>query len=167
MDIQKELIAEYDRETATTRKMLAAIPADADFTWKPHPKSMSLGRLAGHVAETAGEWGLTTLTTEKLEFPAGHKFEAYIPVSTAALLEKYDQQIADAKKALASMTPAKWDENWKMVAGGQVWIDGPKHEIWRTWVISHLVHHRAQLGVFLRLLDKPIPGCYGPSADEM
>jgi len=167
MDFQKELIAEYDRETASTRKLLAAIPADADFTWKPHTKSMSLGRLAGHAAETAGDWALSTLTVDKMEFPAGHKFEPYVPASTEALLEKYDRQVADVKKALASFAVEKWDENWKFVAAGQTWIDDSKYGVWRSWVINHLIHHRAQLGVYLRLLDKPIPGMYGPSADEM
>ena len=81
MDFQQELIAEYDRETAKTRKMLDAIPADADFTWKPHPKSFSLGRLAGHTAEMAGDWPIHTLTLNKMEFPADHKFEPYIPAS--------------------------------------------------------------------------------------
>ena len=167
MDFQKELIAEYDRETASTRKLFAAIPADADFTWKPHTKSMSLGQLAGHVSDTAGDWALHTLTLDKLEFPAGHKFEPYIPASTEAILEKYDQQVAGVKNALASFAPEKWNENWTFVAGGQAWIDDSKYAVWRTWVINHLVHHRAQLGVYLRLLDAKIPGMYGPSADEM
>lgn len=167
MDSQKELIAEYDRETAKTRKMLAAIPADADFTYKPHAKSMALGRLAGHLSETAGEWAITTLTTDKLEFPEGHKFEAYIPASTEALLERFDQDTAKAKTALAAFAPEKWEENWKFVAGGQAWIDESKGSVWRNWVLDHTIHHRAQLGVYLRLLDKPIPGMYGPSADEM
>jgi len=167
MDFQKELIAEYDREVATTRKMLAAIPADADFTYKPHPKSMSLGRLAGHVAETTGEWAKTTFTTDKLEFPADHKFEPYIPASTTALLERFDKDVAEARKAFEAFAPAKWDENWKFIAGGQTWIDDTKYGVWREWVISHLVHHRAQLGVYLRLLDKTLPGTYGPSADGM
>jgi len=166
MDFQKELIAEYDLEAARTRKMLEAIPADVDFTWKPHPKSFSLGRLAGHISETAGEWAISPLTTDKLEFPAGHKFEPYIPASKEALLEKFDRQIAEAKAALAGFAPEKWDGNWKFVAGGTAWIDESKYKVWRTWVISHLIHHRAQLGVYLRLLDKPIPGTYGPSADE-
>ena len=100
MDIQKELIAEYDRESALTRKILAAIPDDADFSWKPHAKSMSFGRLAGHVSETAGDWALHTLTVDKLEFPADHKFEPYIPASTAAMLEKFDEQVAGVKTAL-------------------------------------------------------------------
>ena len=167
MDFQKELIAEFDREAARTRKMLEAIPADVDFTWKPHPKSMSLGRLAGHIAETAGEWAITTLTKDKMELPAGHKWEPYIPASKKALLERFDKETAEAKAALATLAPQKWDENWKFVAGGKAWIDESKYEVWRTWVLNHLIHHRAQLGVYLRLLDKPIPGTYGPSADEM
>jgi uncharacterized damage-inducible protein DinB len=167
MDYQKELIAEYDREIAKTRKMLEAIPADADFTYKPHPKSMSLGRLAGHLVETAGEWAATTLTTDKLEFPADHKWEAYVPASKEALLQRFEKEAAEAKEALAGFAPEKWDENWKFVAGGQAWIDDSKGKVWRTWVVSHLIHHRAQLGVYLRLLNQPIPGAYGPSADEM
>ena len=167
MDFQKELIAEYDREVAKTRKILEAIPADADFTYKPHPKSMSLGRLAGHIVETAGEWAIHTLTTDKLEFPADHKWEAYIPASTVALLDRFDREVAEVKKELAKFAPEKWSENWKFVAGGKAWIDESKYEVWRNWVLNHLIHHRAQLGVCLRLLDKPIPGMYGPSADEM
>jgi uncharacterized damage-inducible protein DinB len=166
MDFQKELTAEYDREIATTRKMLAAIPADADFTWKPHPKSTSLGRLAGHIAETAGKWAIATFTADKLEFPVGHVFEPYIPASTAALLERFDKETAEAKAALAAFAPAKWDENWKFIAGGHAWIDDTKYGVFRIWVLDHLIHHRAQLGVYLRLLGKPIPGSYGPSADE-
>ena len=167
MDFQKDLIAEYDREVATTRKMLEAIPAEIDFTYKPNPKSMSLGRLAGHLAETCGEWAKTVFTTDKLEFPADHKFEAYIPASTASLLERFDKEVAEAKAAFAAFAPEKWDENWKFVAGGQAWIDDTKYRVFRDWVMDHLIHHRAQLGVYLRLLDKPIPGMFGPSADEM
>jgi uncharacterized damage-inducible protein DinB len=167
MDFQKELIAEYDRETAKTRKMLDAIPADADFTFKPSAKSMPLGNLAGHISDTAGEWAISTLTTDKLEFPADHKFEPYVPASKTAMLERFDDQIAKAKAELAKFDPANWAGNWKFVAGGQAWINETKYEVWRNWVLNHLVHHRAQLGVYLRVLGKPIPGTYGPSADEM
>lgn len=166
MDFQQELIAEYDRETAKTRKILDAIPADADFTWKPHDKSMSLGRLAGHIAETAGEWAIHTLTTDKLEFAADHKFEPYIPASKKALLEHFDQKVGEVKAELAKFAKEKWDENWKFIAGGQAWIDESKYEVFRNWVLNHAIHHRAQLGVYVRLLNKPIPGTYGPSADE-
>jgi uncharacterized damage-inducible protein DinB len=166
MDFQKELIAEYDREIAKTRKMFEALPADVDFAYKPHPKSMSLGHLAGHISDCAAEWVTYTLTTDKLEFPADHKFEPYIPASKEALLEQFDRQVATAKAELAKFAPEKWDENWKFVAGGQAWIDESKYRVFRNWALDHVIHHRAQLGVYLRLLDKPIPGMYGPSADE-
>lgn len=167
MDIQQELIAEYDRETEKTRKMLAAIPADVDFTYKPHPKSMSLGQLAGHIADTAGEWAISPLTGDGLHFPADHKFEPYIPASTEALLAKFDEKVAEAKGHLAKFPMEKWDENWKFSMGDQTWIDESKYCVFRNWVMGHMIHHRAQLGVYLRLLGKPIPGTYGPSADEM
>jgi uncharacterized damage-inducible protein DinB len=167
MDFQKELIAEFDREAAKTRKMLEAIPADADYTYKPHTKSMALGRFAGHISETAGDWALHTLNMDKLEFPADHKFEPYIPASKEAMLERFDQDAAKVKTALAAFDPAKWDDNWQFVFGGQAWINESKYSVWRNWVVDHMIHHRAQLGVYIRLLDKPIPGSYGPSADEM
>ncbi|HVC45812.1 MAG TPA: DinB family protein [Terracidiphilus sp.] len=167
MNALKELTAEYDRETANTRKVLAAIPDDADYAYKPHAKSMSLGQLAGHVSNTAGDWALTSLTTDKLEFPAGHKFEPYIPAGKQALLDQFDKQVADAKAALAAMSLSAWDDHWKFIMGGFTAIDDTKYNVFRTWVLDHLIHHRAQLGVYLRMLDKPVPGCYGPSADEM
>jgi uncharacterized damage-inducible protein DinB len=165
MDFQKELIAEYDRETATTRKVLEAIPDDADLAWKPHAKSMALGQLAGHVSDTTGDWAVHTLTVSKLEWNPEMKPET--PASKADLLQKFDKQVAAVKPVLAQMTPEKWDGNWKFVAGEQTWIDDTKYNVWRTWVVNHMIHHRAQLGVYLRLLDKKVPGCYGPSADEM
>jgi uncharacterized damage-inducible protein DinB len=167
MDSQKALIAEYDREIATTRKMLDAIPADADYNYKPNPKSMSLGRLAGHVAETAGEWALSTLAKDKIEMKAGEKYEPYVPASKEALLARFDKETAETKAILAGFKPEQWDGNWKFVAGTQAWIDDTKYEVWRSWVMNHLIHHRAQLGVYLRLLGAKVPGTYGPSADDM
>jgi uncharacterized damage-inducible protein DinB len=165
MDFQRELIAEYEREAASTRKILDAIPTDADFGWKPHEKSMALGRLAAHVAGTTGDWALHTLTVDRMDWkPEDNPPD---PATKAALLELFDKQVANAKTALAKMTPEKWDSNWKFVAGDQVWIDDSKYDVWRTWVVNHLVHHRAQLGVYLRLLGQKVPGMYGPSADEM
>ena len=98
MDFQKELLAEYDRETTKTRKMLEAIPADADFTWKPHAKSMPLGRLLGHITDMTGDWALLTLTKDKLEFPADHKWEQYVPASKKALLEKFDRELVGCSR---------------------------------------------------------------------
>lgn len=166
MNFQKELIDEYDREVATTRKVLDAIPEDADFAWKPHPKSFTLGRLAGHLAETPCEWAICTLTLDNLQF----EMEGYKPYAIEdkeAMLQKFDKESAEAKAALAAIDPAKWDETWTMGAGGQIWISDTRYRVWRMWVISHTAHHRAQLGVDLRLLNLKVPGVYGPSGDEM
>ncbi|HKD62002.1 MAG TPA: DinB family protein [Terracidiphilus sp.] len=165
MDTQKELVAEFERETASTRKTLEAIPDDADFAWKPHAKSMSLGHLASHVSDVNGDWAGHTLTRDRLDWTPDMKTEE--APNKKNLLARFEKQVAEVKPALASMTPAKWDSNWKFVAGDQTWIDDTKYCVWRTWVVNHLVHHRAQLGVYLRLLDKKVPGMYGPSADEM
>lgn len=165
MDVQKELVAEYDRETAGTRKILEAIPDDADFSWKPHTKSMTLGRLAAHTSDTIGDWAVHTLTRDRLDWSP--EMSPKDPTNKKDLLVRFDKQVAEAKPELARMTPEKWDSNWKFVAGDQTWIDDTKYNVWRTWVLNHLVHHRAQLGVYLRMLDKRVPGMYGPSADEM
>jgi len=165
MDIQAELIAEYDRELVSTRKMLDAIPADADLQWKANPKSMPLGRLAAHVAETAGAWGIDTLSKDGLKFDTT-SYKPWQPASKAEVLEKFDKDTPKVKQILADLDPAKWKDNWKMTAGEQVWIDDSRYAVFRTWVLNHLIHHRAQLGRDLRTLGAPIPGMYGPSADE-
>jgi uncharacterized damage-inducible protein DinB len=165
MNIQKELEAEFERETNTTRKVLQAIPDDADFSWKPHQKSMALGKLAGHVSDTNGDWAIHTITHDRLDW--NPEMTPNNPATKAELLERFEKQAAEVKPALAKMTPERWDSNWKFVAGEQTWIDDTKYNVWRTWVLNHLIHHRAQLGVYLRLLNQKVPGCYGPSADEM
>jgi uncharacterized damage-inducible protein DinB len=165
MDIQEELIAEYGRELVSTRKMLDSIPADADLKWKANPKSMTLGRLAAHVAETAGAWGVDTLSKNGLNFDMA-SYKPWDPASKAEVLEKFDQDTSKAKQVLARLDPARWNDNWKMTAGDQIWIDDSRYVVFRTWVLNHLIHHRAQLGRDLRTLGAPIPGMYGPSADE-
>jgi uncharacterized damage-inducible protein DinB len=165
MDTQKELIAEYDRELASTRKMLDAIPADADLNWKPNPKCMTLGRLAAHVAETAGAWGIDTLSKDGLNFDMV-SYKPWNPVSKAEILQKFDAETSQAKQILARLDTSKWNDNWKMTAGDQTWINDSRYSVFRTWVLNHLIHHRAQLGRDLRMLGAPIPGMYGPSADE-
>lgn len=165
VDIQKELEKEYDGEVELTRKMLDAIPADADMDWKANPKSMTLGRLAAHVAETAGAWGISTLSKDGLRFDM-ENYKPWRPASKAEILEKFDGDTARVKSILAGLDPAKWDENWKMTAGDQTWINDSRYRVFRTWVLNHLIHHRAQLGRDLRSLGTSIPGMYGPSADE-
>jgi uncharacterized damage-inducible protein DinB len=147
--------------------MLEAIPADVDFAYKPHSKSMTLGRLTGHTSEMLGDWAIHTLTTDKLEFTADNQYQPYIPASKEALLERFDRDVAKVKKELAGMPVEKWDQNWKLIGNGQTWLDNSKYVVWREMILNHTVHHRAQLGVYLRLLDKPLPGTYGPSADGM
>lgn len=165
MDVQISIIAEFDSETESTRKILNAIPDGADFSWKPHDKSMTLGKLANHVADCAGDWAVHTFTTDRLDWtpdmtPANYQ-------NKVDLLAQFESKLATARAALAAMTPEKWDSNWKFVAGDQTWIDDTKYNVMRIWVLNHMIHHRAQLGVYLRLLGAKIPGMYGPSADEM
>jgi uncharacterized damage-inducible protein DinB len=167
MDAQKALIVEFDREAAKTRKILDAIPADADWNFKPHPKSMSLVRLAAHVTDMTGDWGDHTLTMDKLEFPPDHKWDPYVPASKAALLERFDKQLAETRAALVATTGEAWDRNWKFVFGGKAWIDDTKYNVFRETVLNHMIHHRGQLTVYLRLIGAKVPGIYGPSADEM
>jgi uncharacterized damage-inducible protein DinB len=165
LDLQKALEAEYDREIISTRKMLEAIPADADLTWKASPKSMTLGRLAAHTAETAGAWAISTLSTDCLNFDTAN-FKPWLPANKAEILAKFEQDTAAAKQILAGLAPAKWDENWKMTAGDQTWVNDTRYNVFRNWCLNHTIHHRAQLGRDLRTLGAPIPGMYGPSADE-
>ncbi len=167
MDFQKDLIAEFDSEAAKTRKMLEAIPADADFNFKPHPKSMSLGRLAGHLTDFVGEWALATLTKDKLEFAPDHKWEAFVPAITKELLERFDKGLAETRAVLVATTGDAWERNWQFVFAGTAYINDAKHKVFRGTVLNHMIHHRGQLTVYLRLIGAKVPGVYGPSADEM
>jgi uncharacterized damage-inducible protein DinB len=157
------LFADVAQEMRTTRRMLERVPADrAD--WKPHDKSMSLGRLAAHVAELPG-FAIAIMAMDEMDFAKGQ----YVPVpfeSTEQLLGVFDERAAQAQAAIAS---ADWDalaRTWTLRSGEHVILQGPKGTLVRTLVMSHLVHHRAQLGVYLRLLGVAVPGTYGPSADE-
>lgn len=167
MDAEKATVIEFDREMAKTRRMLEAIPADADWNFKPHAKSMSLGRLAGHLTEFAGDWGNHTLTMDKVEFAADHKWEPYAPVNKAELLERFDRKLAETRPALLATTGEAWDRNWKFVFGRHAWIDDTRWNVFRETVLNHMIHHRGQLTVYLRLMGAKVPGIYGPSADEM
>ena len=142
MDYQTEIIAEYDREIGKTRKMLEAIPADADLAFKPHPKSMPLGNLAGHLTDMVGDWAITTLTQDKLEFPADHKWEAYVPKSKQELLEKFDSKLQEARKALADTTPEKWDQHWKFIWGPHTLIDQPRCQVFRGQLLYPLAQEQ-------------------------
>jgi len=156
------LLKELEQEAITTRKMLERVPFDK-FDWAPHPKSMTLKRLATHVAELPG-WVAMALTTDELDF-ADNPYEAEVINNTADLLAYFEKSLASGRKELAAATEATLDENWTLRNGDQIYSVSPKGEVIRM-SYCQTVHHRAQLGVFLRLLDIPIPGSYGPSADE-
>ncbi len=166
MSISQSLIPELDQEAATTRKLLERVPADK-FGWKPHEKSMTMGRLATHVAEMVG-WMNTTLTTEKLDFapPGGEPMVPYEPKTTADLLAFFDKNVAEGQAALAKATDQDMMQNWTLLAGGSVIFSMPRIACIRGMIMNHVIHHRGQLSVYLRLNNIPVPAMYGPSADE-
>jgi uncharacterized damage-inducible protein DinB len=157
------LFADFAQEMRTTRRVLERVPADrAD--WKPHDKSMSLGRLAAHVAELPG-FAIAIMGTDEMDFEQGH----YVPVqfeSTEQLLAVFDARVATAQAAIAGADWESMGKTWTLRSGAHTILQGPKGALARTLAVSHIVHHRAQLGVYLRLLDIAVPGTYGPSADE-
>ena len=163
MPINELLLVELDEEMKKTRTALARVPADKkDFA--PHPKSMPLGKLAPHVAELAA-FGLTVLTTPELDFATG----SYKPLpfeSTAQLLQVLDQGAAKVREALKNTPDDTWRQSWKLSAGDKTIFEGSRFLAYRQMFINHLVHHRAQLGVYLRLNEEPVPATYGPSADD-
>lgn len=163
MTIAEILLPEFDREVAKTRTMLELVPTD-QFAFTPHPKSMALGALAGHVAEIPG-WTTMTVNTELMEF--GNDFTPWRPASTQEVLDRIDKVSVEARAALAGASDDALGVTWTLKWNGEVIVSDPRHTVLRNFVFNHLVHHRAQLGVYLRLLDVAIPGMYGPSADEM
>jgi uncharacterized damage-inducible protein DinB len=163
MPVSELLLLELDEEIKKTRTTLERVPADKkDFS--PHPKSMPLGKLAPHVAQLAG-FGLTILTTPEHDFSKG----SYKPLpfeSPEQLVKAFDEGVAKVRAALAATPDTAWTENWKLSFQGKSIFDGPRFLAYREMFLNHLVHHRAQLGGYLRLNEKPVPATYGPSADD-
>jgi len=153
---------ELEKEASATRKMLAAIP-DGKFDWKPHPKSMSIRQLANHIADLPA-WPTFTLNSNELDF-AKMDYTPKEASDTAELLRIFDSNLEDGLQALDNGNEASLDEQWTLRNGEQIYSVEPRADVIRM-SISQIIHHRAQLGVFLRLLDVPIPGSYGPSADD-
>lgn len=164
MTIADWMVPEYDAEMESTRGILACVP-DGKRDWKPHAKSMALGSLAVHVAETGTWWITETMTKETFAPPPD--FKPWIPATTAELLEKFDAMRAEARASLVNASDADYMVNWTMLWGGQKIVDDARVRVVRKWGLNHLIHHRGQLGVYLRLLDIEFPGMYGPSATDM
>jgi uncharacterized damage-inducible protein DinB len=157
------IAAELRQEAVSTRKMLERVPADK-MTWKPHEKSMALGRIAGHVVEML-MWTGATLTADELDFAkVDYKPKDYREASE--LVADFDKNLADALAQLDAAPDAAMAENWTLRRGEQVLFTLPRAAVLRTMVMNHVLHHRGQLSVYLRLLDIPVPSIYGPSADE-
>jgi uncharacterized damage-inducible protein DinB len=163
MALNKLLLMEFNEEMKKTRTALERVPVDKkDFC--PHPKSMPLGKLAPHIAQLAG-FGVTVLTTPELDFATG----SYKPVpleSTEQLLRVFDEGVASVRTALQNTPDDAWEQNWKLSFQGKPIFDGSRFLAYRQMVLNHLVHHRAHLGVYLRLNEKAVPATYGPSADD-
>lgn len=162
MSIIPMLLKEMEQEAQTTRKMLSRVPADK-FNWQPHPKSMSTERLAVHIAELP-EWVSLAIHTDGLNF-ADNPYTPKAVEGTQGLINLLDESLTSGKAALESADEAELEKPWVLSNGDQVLSKTSKAEMIRM-AYSQIVHHRAQLGVYLRLLDIPIPGSYGPSADE-
>jgi uncharacterized damage-inducible protein DinB len=160
MSIAASLLPEFEREMATTRRLLERVPQE-HAQWKPHPKSFALGHLAQLVAWMPG-WIANTLTQTSLELGGapGYSFE-----TTATLLRLFDQNVRDARSALEATPDADYAVPWSLTRGGQALWTAPRQEVVRNH-LNHLIHHRGQLTVYLRLRDVPLPSIYGPTADE-
>jgi uncharacterized damage-inducible protein DinB len=163
MSVNELLLLEFDEEMKKTRRTLERIPVEKrDFA--PHPRSTPLGKLAPHVAQLSG-FGLAILTTPELDFATAN----YKPLpfeSAAQLVQVLDDGAAKVRSALKTTPDTAWTENWKLSAGTRTIFAGSRFLAYRQMFINHIVHHRAQLGVYLRMNDAPVPATYGPSADE-
>ena len=162
MAIVDALLPEFDHEMTTTRKVLERVPEDK-FEWKPHAKSFSLGALAAHVAGLPA-WGAETLVRSDIDIAGAQPPTA--PSSKSELMAAFDRNVAATRSALAGKTDAELLATWTLKRGGKPIFSMPKTGVLRSFVLSHLIHHRGQLSVYLRLLDVAVPSIYGPSADE-
>jgi uncharacterized damage-inducible protein DinB len=156
------LLKEMEREAKTTRKFFERIPEEK-YDWRPHPKSMTMRRLATHIAELPS-WITMMINTKELDFE-GSKYVPRLAKNNKELLEILEKSLATARESLNNSSDDILTDVWVMRSGDKIFSSNTKDEVLRS-ALSQTIHHRAQLGVFLRLLDIPIPGSYGPSADE-
>lgn len=166
MAIKDVFLPEFDTEMVKTRKCLERVPEDK-FGWKPHEKSTTLGRLATHLAELPS-FAKTALTTDSVDMaPPGAPPRQFVTAKTRQeLLDTFDKNVVAARATIAEVSDEDLHKTWSLLVGGKTIFSMPRAGVLRTFVLSHLIHHRAQLGVYLRLNDVPVPSIYGPSADE-
>ena len=166
MSISATLLPEFDQETASTRRTLERVPAEK-FDWSPHAKSGTMGWLAAHLSQIPG-WATLSIGQDEFDLaPGGQTPEPpALPKDSAELLATFDQKVAEARAAIEGVSDAELMKPWSLLQNGKTMMTLPKAAVLRSFVMNHLVHHRAQLGVYLRLNDIPVPSVYGPSADE-
>jgi uncharacterized damage-inducible protein DinB len=166
MSLSQSLLPEFDQEMANTRKTLERVPDDK-FSWKPHEKSGSMGWLAGHIASLMG-WAVETIKHDSFDIsPDGKPYTPPpMPKSRKELLEFFDKNLAEARAAIAGASDDDLAKTWSFLNHGVTVFSMPRIACLRTWVFNHNVHHRAQLGLYLRLNNIAVPAIYGPSADE-
>jgi len=163
MKLIDSLIQEFEHEAQTTRKHLERLPEDK-LDWRPHEKSFTAGGLASHIAEMVG-WTEAMLNQDGLDFDPA-TYQPYLAASVADLLKAFDDNVAKGKQALAGATDETLNQPWSFKIMGRVQFERTRSEVFRDVALSHVIHHRGQLSVYLRLLDVPVPASYGPSADE-
>jgi uncharacterized damage-inducible protein DinB len=166
MGLSQSLLPEFDQEMANTRKTLERVPEDK-LGWKPHEKSGTMGWLATHLA-TLPTWTALTLDKDSLDIaPSGASPTPPPPAkSRKELLEKFDKSVAEARAAIAKANDEVLLKPWSLLSGGKTMLTLPRIAVLRSFIMNHSIHHRAQLGVYLRLNNVPVPAIYGPSADE-
>jgi uncharacterized damage-inducible protein DinB len=158
------LAGEFAHEMQTTRRHLERVPQDR-FDWRPHPKSFTLRDLASHIVECAG-WAESIFSGDEVDMnPA--TYESFAASSVPDLLSAFDRNVAAGQRVLAAASDAETERPWRLKIKGRVRFERPKGAVLRDFTLSHVIHHRGQLSVYLRLLDVPVPGSYGPTADEM
>lgn len=166
MALKDSFLPEFDIEMKKTRVCLDRAPEEK-FSWKPHEKSMPLGRLVSHLADIPN-YGTVTITLDSLDLapPGGEPRKTPQHTTRRAILDAFDKNVAEARAAITAASDMSLQQMWTLSAGGKTIFTLPRSAVLRTFMLSHLIHHRAQLGVYLRLNGVPVPSIYGPSVDE-
>ncbi len=166
MTFAETILPEFDEEMANTRKVLERLPDDK-WDWRAHPRSATIGWNANHVAEIPG-WIEAVLGSDALDIhpPGGQRYQSPTLGSRQEVLKLFDRNVAAARRALAAATDADAAQTWSLLEGGKPIVTMSRAAAIRSFVLNHIIHHRAHLCVYLRLNDIPVPGMYGPSADE-
>lgn len=166
MPLSTALLPEFDHEMATARTVIERLPEEK-YGWAPHERSMTAGRLASHIAEMAN-WGTASMLQDSIDLAPvdGPQWEAFNASSRAQLLEAFDKNVAECRAAIAATSDETFMKPWSLLRAGQTLMTMPKIAVVRTFVLNHVIHHRGQLSVYLRLVGVAVPSIYGPSADE-